>query len=248
MGSLEGRVALVTGAASGIGRAVATRLAAEGAGLLLADRDAAGLAEVAGRLGARAFAFDAAVPGDAARMVAEAVGSAGRLDILANIAGAYHRAHFTDLAMSEWDRILRVNLTAVAEACQAALPALLARRGVIVNTASTAAVAGIAYAAPYAAAKAGVVALTKTLAAEFAHAGLRVNAVAPGRVRTAIAAGLAPLADARPGLALHPPRLSGFEEGAEPEAVAGLYAWLAGPDAAYVTGQVILADGGWSAG
>lgn len=248
MGSLEGKVALVTGAAAGIGRAVAERLAAEGAALLLADRDAVGLGAVAGRLAARAFVFDAAIPGDSARMVAAAVAGAGRLDILANVAGVYARAHFAALAWEEWQRILQINLTAVAEACQAALPALLAGRGAIVNTASTAAVAGIAYAAPYAAAKAGVVALTRTLAAEFAHEGLRVNAVAPGRVRTAIAAGLAPLAGARPGLALHPPKLAGFEGGAEPAAVAGLYAWLAGPDAAYVTGQVILADGGWSAG
>ncbi|MCC6303721.1 MAG: SDR family oxidoreductase [Rhodobacteraceae bacterium] len=248
MGTLEGKTALVTGAASGIGRAVAARFATEGARLLVADRNAEGLALVASGLGARAFAYDAAIPGDAARMAAAAVATAGRLDILVNVAGAYHRAHFALLATADWERILRVNLTAVAETCQAALPALLAARGVIVNTASTAAVAGIAYAAPYAAAKAGVVALTRTLAAEFAHEGLRVNAVAPGRVRTAIAAGLAPLADAREGLARHPAKLAGFAEGAEPEAVAGVYAWLAGPDASYVTGQLVLADGGWSAG
>lgn len=248
MGQFNGKSVLVTGAASGIGRAVAQRFAASGARLALCDRDVAGLALVASALGAVAFDHDAAVPGSGAQMVARAVTALGGLDVVVNVAGAYHRAHAADLHPADWDRMLRINLTAVFEVCQAALPTLTERRGVIINTASTAGIGGIAYAAAYAAAKGGVIALTKSLAAELAHLGIRVNAVAPGRVNTAISAGLTPLAGARPKLAAHPAKLAGMELGAAPEDVAGAYLWLAGADAAYVSGQVIVADGAWSVG
>jgi len=248
-----GKVVLVTGAASGIGRAVALRLAGEGALALIADRNADGLVATAADIGAdggeaRAHPFEAGVPGDGARLVADAVRDAGRLDALLNVAGIYRRAHFAKVEAAEWDLILRVNLTAVFETCQAALPHLIAARGAVVNTASTAGVRGIAYAAPYASAKAGVIALTKSLAAEVAHLGVRANVVAPGRVRTAIAAGLPALEGTRPELAVHPSKLRGMETGADPADVAGVYAFLASSDAAYVSGTVTVADGAHGAG
>jgi NAD(P)-dependent dehydrogenase (short-subunit alcohol dehydrogenase family) len=253
MRRFDGKVVLVTGAASGIGRAVALRLAGEGAVALLADRDRDGLAATADAIRAadgeaRVHPYDAALPGDDARMVADAVRDGGQLDAVLNIAGIYRRAHFASIAAAEWDLILRVNLTSVFEICRAALPYLVAARGCVVNTASTAGVRGIAYAAPYAAAKAGVIALTASLAAEVAHLGVRANVVAPGRVRTALSAGLVPLEGTRPGLAVHPAKLRGMEDGAEPTEVAGVYAFLASADAAYVSGTVTVADGAHGAG
>lgn len=253
MRRFENRRVIVTGAASGIGRAVAERLAREGGDVRLADRNIAGLAEVAGGIaaaGGRATTqpYDAAIPGDGVRMVSAALEAVPRLDAVLNIAGIYRRAHFAETSTADWDLVLRINLTSVFEICQAALPALIGTRGAIVNTASTAGLRGIAYAAPYAAAKAGVIALSQSLAAEVAHRGVRVNVVAPGRVRTAIAAGLAPVAGARAELAVHPAKLLDLEAGAEPADIAGTYAWLASPDAAFVSGEVTVVDGAHGVG
>ncbi|WP_112320614.1 SDR family NAD(P)-dependent oxidoreductase [Oceanibium sediminis] len=250
MQRFEGKTVLVTGAAAGIGRAVALRLADEGAALLLADRDADGMEQTAAMIsgGAACHTYDAAVPGASAEMVEAAVQQAGGLDGLINVAGAYHRAHFAQMTASDWERMLRINLTSVFETCQAALPALSESRGVIVNTASTAGVQGIAYAAAYAAAKGGIITLTQSLGAELAHLGIRVNAVAPGRVRTSIGAGLAPVEGARPELSFHPVKLGGMEDGAAPKDLAGTYAYLASNDACFVTGTVTVVDGGSLAG
>lgn len=248
MGQFDGKAVLVTGAASGIGRAVAQAFAAQGARLVVADRNMDGLAVVAKELGAIPLSHDAMQPGNGTQLVADTVERLGGLDVLVNVAGAYHRAHVADLAMIDWERMLRINLTAVFEVCQAALPALTQSKGVIVNTASTAGVSGIAYATAYAASKGGVIALTKSLAAELAHLGIRVNAVAPGRVITAISAGLVPIADTRPELSAHLAKLEGMELGAAPADVAGTYLWLASTDAPYVSGQVIVVDGAWSVG
>ncbi len=247
MGRFAGKRVLVTGAAAGIGRAVALAFAGEGARLVLADINAEGLADCAAEIGgAETLTYDASCPGDSARMAGEVV--AGGLDVLVNVGGVYHRAHFTDIALDDWARILQINLTSVYEICRAALPALIETKGVIVNTASTAGIRGIAYAAPYSAAKGGLITLTRSLASEFAHRGVRVNAVAPGRVATGIAKGLAPVEGAKDGLSLHPVKLAGFEDGAPPEMLAGVYLWLASPEAGFVTGEVHVADGGAQAG
>ncbi len=243
MNRFEGRIVLVTGAASGIGRAVAQRLAQEGAVLILADRDADGLAAVARDTGARTLVYDAATPGASAGMAEQAGALHGRLDAVLNIAGIYARSRAEDVSPADWGRMLQIDLTSVFEICQGALAALKAARGAIVNTTSTSAVRGIAYAAPYAAAKGGVISLTRALAAEWAMHGIRVNAIAPGWVRTAIASNLSPLqgeASRKP----HLPRLDGFDQGAAPEQIAGIFAYLASDDAAYVTGEVHMADGG----
>lgn len=241
---LAGQRCLVTGAASGIGRAVALRLAQEGATLALADRDPAGLRDVAKQTGATAHVFDAAQPGDSARMLQDAVAATGGLDTVLAIAGIYHRAHAATAARADWDQVMAINLSAVFELAQAAHPVLARSKGAMVTTASTAAIKGIAYAPAYAAAKAGVIGLTKSLAAEWAHQGIRVNAVAPGRVQTKIGAGLPSLDDTKAELATHPAKLAGQEDGVPPEDVAGLYAFLCSRDAHFVTGHVLVADGG----
>lgn len=252
-GRFKGKAALVTGAASGIGRAVALRIAAEGGRVILADRNEAGAAETARAIGAaggaaEAIGYDAIDGAETAKMVAQAVAVHGRLDAVLNVAGIYQRGHFEGLAVEDWQRVLQINLTSVFEIVQRALPALVETGGSIVNTASIAALDGLAYAAPYAAAKAGVVALTKSLAAEFAHRGVRCNVVCPGRVRTNISAELTPVAEARPDLLTRPPRLVGMEQGAAPEDVAGIYAFLASDDARFISGAVLVADGAVRAG
>lgn len=249
----EGRTVLVTGAAAGIGRAVALRLAAEGAALVVADRSIESVQDLARSVAssggeAAAVQYDAASPSSSRDMVDRALAWHGRLDAVLNIAGIYDRQHFGDMALDDWTHMLSVNLTSTMVVAQRALPALIESRGNIVNTGSTAGLDGIAYATAYGASKAAIINLTKSIAAEFAHRGVRANVVCPGRVRTAIGAAVRPLPDLRADLAFHPARLLDMEEGAEPADLAGTYAYLASDDARYVSGSVVLVDGAKSAG
>ncbi len=189
---MAGKAALVTGAASGLGRASALRLAEAGADLCIVDINAAGLAETASLLGAhgRAVLVHAAdLRGRAACQAA--VAQYGRLDTLCNIAGIVKFVHAGDMTEAEWDRVLAVNLSAPFFLSQAAIPHLLAAGGAIVNCASTAAFVGQAYLGAYCASKAGLVQLTKAMAMEYIHAPIRINAVAPGGMMTNIFAGAA---------------------------------------------------------
>lgn len=250
----DGKVILVTGAASGIGRATALRLAAEGGALIVADRNHEGAAQVAGsiagRLNVRAHAihYDAASPLDCRRMVDDAIGLHNRLDVLINNAGIYRRGHFQQTSPEEWALVMGVNLDSSFHIIQQALPALLAGKGNVISTAWTAGLNGIAYAAPYAAAKAGLIALTKSLAAEYAPHGVRFNVVCPGRVQTGVSAGMAAISDPIPEILVRPPKLGTKPDGAVPEDLAGAYAYLASDDAAFVTGSILTVDGGQTIG
>lgn len=245
----SGKHVLVTGAASGIARAVADRLAREGASLALADRDRtaaqAAADDLAARHGASASAiwFEASDADSCRRMVEQAAAQKGRLDALLNIAGVYGRGRFEDIDATEWRRVLDINLDSLLPIIQAALPHLANTGGNIVNTASVAGLRGIAYAAPYAAAKAGVIALSQSLAAEFGPLGVRVNVVCPGGVNTPMTANLAEIRDPDPTIVFPRPKLRGKRERAEPADLAGVYAFLASDDACFVSGSAIVVDG-----
>ncbi len=189
MRRFENKVVLITGAASGIGRASAERIAGEGGALFLLDVEPTGLEETAkgcAELGADAATriCDVSDPAAARTSVEAAVQRFGRLDSLCNIAGILHFDHTHELALETWRRILSVNLDGTFFVCQAALPHLLAARGNIVNMSSTAALAGHPWTAAYSASKGGILALTYTLAIEYCSQGLRANAVCPGSITT----------------------------------------------------------------
>lgn len=250
----DNKVVLITGAATGIGRAIALRLAAEGATLVLADRNLEGAHQVCTRAAeefgvrAAAIAYDAADAASGRRMVDDALALHGRLDSLINNAGIYRRDHFSKQTGDEWSLVFGINLESVFHIVHQALPALIASRGNVVSTASTAGLDGIAYAAAYAASKAGVIAMTKSLATEYAPKGVRFNAVCPGRVRTEIGTGLSPIEDQDPAISVRPSKLLGKIETGEPEDVASAFAYLASDDAAYVSGAILVVDGAQTVG
>jgi NAD(P)-dependent dehydrogenase (short-subunit alcohol dehydrogenase family) len=193
--NMSGKAALVTGAASGLGRATALALATAGAGLCLVDVNAEGLEETAVQVRAlgRKAVVVAANLADAqacAAAVATALEAFGRLDALCNVAGLIFFSNSADMPVADWDKTLAVNLSAPFHLSKAAIPHLLAVDGAIVNVTSSAAFIGEAYAAAYCATKAGLNAMTKAMAMEFIKQPIRINAVAPGGMMTNIASNL----------------------------------------------------------
>lgn len=240
------RVALVTGAASGIGRATVERLASEGARVFCVDLQVEALGEVVAAIDA-AGGTAASRPCDVAdeRQVADTVAACverfGKLDVLCNVAGILRFDHFHELATADWQRILAVNLTGTFLMCREAIPQLLRTKGNIVNVASTAAVAGQPWAAAYAASKGGVLALTHTLAVDYVKQGLRVNAVLPCDIVTPIMNVFSMPEGANPKLLR---RVMSPMGTGKPEQVAGVIAMLASDDGAFITGEQIRVDGG----
>jgi NAD(P)-dependent dehydrogenase (short-subunit alcohol dehydrogenase family) len=189
---MTGKVALITGAASGLGRASALKLAGAGADVWLVDVEPEGLAQTAALLAAsgRAVAThvaDLSEPAVCAKVVPEAVARFGRLDALCNVAGLIYLANTPQMPFEQYRRTIAVNLDAPFVLSQAAIPHLLETNGAIVNVASCASYIGEAYAAAYCASKWGILGLTKAMAMEFQKAPIRINAVAPGGMITGIA-------------------------------------------------------------
>lgn len=248
MTRFDGKVALVTGAASGIGRATARRLADEGAAVLVADIDEAGLAETLSMLPddrSASLRLDVGDAGNCQAAVDACVQRFGKLDVLCNIAGIPLCEHVTEITDAQWQRQLDVNLSGVFYMTRAALPELEKTGGNVLNMSSSAGLVGQAYNSAYCAAKAGVLMFTKSLALEYAHRGVRANAVCPGMVKTPLTANFNVPEGAEMSLMA---RLSSLLEGAEPEEIAAAIAYLASDEARFVTGAALPIDGAQTAG
>jgi meso-butanediol dehydrogenase / (S,S)-butanediol dehydrogenase / diacetyl reductase len=245
----ENKIALVTGGASGIGRATALRLARDGAHVMIGDVNLAGLEETARLAGpqVRIAQLDVTDPDACAAFVGSTVAAFGGLDILCNIAGVLEMMALADITPQRWSRIMAVNINGVAFMTRAAMPHLVERRGNVVNLASAAGLVGVPFNAAYCASKHAVVGLTRALAIEFAGAGVRVNAVCPGGVDTPMLAG-----PPREGVdfALVMRSASAWLNGGalcDPADIADAVAFLASAEARQITGITMPVDGGQTA-
>ncbi len=248
---MEGRVALVTGGGSGMGRETARLLVEAGARVAVCDRDGDAARETVDLIGAdaataRAVAVDVADPAAVNRTAAAAAEALGPIDALVNIAGIYQVAEVQDIGDEDWVRMFAVHVNGTFHTCRAVLPGMIAARsGAIVNMSSLHALRGQANAAHYAAAKAAIIGFTKSVAREKGPLGIRANAVAPGPIDTPLWRGAIPSDEIE---AVKAKRSAAIPIGrlGEPEEVAPTIVYLLGPAASYITGQVIAIDGGES--
>jgi NAD(P)-dependent dehydrogenase (short-subunit alcohol dehydrogenase family) len=247
---MTGKFALVTGAASGLGRGTALALARAGADICIVDVNPAGLEETAAEiraLGRTALvhAADLSIAENCAKAVDAAIAEFGHLDALCNVAGLIMFTNSTEMSIADWNRTIAVNLTAPFLLSKAAIPHLLARAGAIVNVASTAAFIGEAYAAAYCASKAGLLQMTKAMAMEFVKKPIRINAVAPGGMMTNIGNNLK-MPDGVDYELIK--RFSGMRGLVEVDDVSDLIAYLASDAGRGFHGSCVTMDAGITAG
>jgi NAD(P)-dependent dehydrogenase (short-subunit alcohol dehydrogenase family) len=248
--NMDGKAALVTGAASGLGRATALALARAGADVCIVDVNEGGLRDTATQVGAlgrkaHSHAADLSRHANCHAAVDAAIKSFGRLDALCNVAGIIVLCNAHEMSPADWERTLAVNLSAPFYLSQAAIPHLLKVSGAIVNVTSSAAFVGEAYAAAYCASKAGLTHMTKAMAMEYTHKPIRINAVAPGGMATNIAANLKMPPDVDYALVK---RYSGLRGLVEVNDVAEMIAFLASDAARGYHGACISIDRGITAG
>jgi len=238
---LEGRKALVTGGAGGIGAAIAARLAAEGAEVWVGDIDAEGAERVAAEIAGHAVELDVTEIESARAAVAEA----GTLDVLVNNAGTDEFGFFTHTTPEQWQRVIAINLVGVLNCTHAALPGMQeARYGRIVSISSEAGRVGSKGSATYSAAKGGVIAFTKAIARENARYGINANAVAPGPIETPLLMGARELGEIGEKVIETMKAATQLGRLGRPEEVAAAVAFLASDDASYVTGETLGVSGG----
>lgn len=238
---LKGKVALITGGGQGIGRATAERFACEGATVVVADINLAKAEQVAAELGHGAFALhlDVGAAASVEAGIASIIERCGRIDVLVNNAGITRDARTVKMTEEQFDAVVNVNLKGVWLCCRAVAPQMVDQRsGSIINASSIVASSGNFGQANYAATKAGVVAMTKTLARELGPSGVRVNAVAPGFIATDMVATI-------PDKVLDAVRdRTPLRRLGAPEEIAAVYAFLASDDASFINGALIPVDGG----
>jgi 2-hydroxycyclohexanecarboxyl-CoA dehydrogenase len=238
---LEGRKALVTGGASGIGAAIAARLAAEGAEVWVGDIDLEGAEGVAGEIAGHATRMDVTD----LESVGAAIEAAGTLDVLVNNAGTDEFGFFTYTSPEQWQKVLGVNLHGVLNCTHAALPGMQqARYGRIVNISSEAGRVGSKGSAVYSAAKAGVIGFTKAIGRENARYGITVNAIAPGPIETPLLMGAKEFGEIGEKVIETMKSATQLGRLGQPEEVAAAVAFLASDDATYVTGETLGVSGG----
>lgn len=252
MGRVDGKVAIVTGASRGIGAAVARGLAAEGANVVVGHHHDERMAELATSLVdelvaaghvAMAFAADIADEHQVRSLVAATTERFGVPDVLVANAAGFHRGSWSDITVADWDRVFAVNARGTFLCCREVLPAMCARgTGSIVTLSSVTTRAGLAGMLPYVASKGAIVAMTRALAREVGPTGVRVNAVAPGAVRTEME-----LED--PGAEAAGDQLAATVQAVpqrvRAEDLVGAFVYLASDESRLVTGQVLAVDGGW---
>ena len=244
MERFENKVVFLTGGATGIGEATAKKMASEGASLYIVDVDKSELEKTAQEC--REFGAnvefeicDVSHEDEVSSSVKNMLDLFGKVNVVANIAGIQLWHHTSDHPTPDFERTLAVNLTGTFLVCRESIPYLLKTKGSIVNVSSTTALAGIPYSAAYAASKAGVLALTKSLAVEYAKKGLQVNCVNPGGIKTAMTR-MPPIDNIDMDLLLRQNPLTPF---VEPEAVAGLIAYLASDEGRHINGEHVRIDG-----